>query len=117
MTSRRELLERLVRCELPLEHLAVELLRHQSDPDDELVQIPAEIVVTVLDRYLAGQLNANQLEAWAQSLELRDDVDFPPPHASLLRRTMFRLANPVLHDPLTPAVVSRLRERLSWETA
>ena len=54
MEDRKSLLERLVRFELPIED-SIAILR-------------------ILERYLAGELSAQQVEYWAELLEMRDDV-------------------------------------------
>jgi len=54
-------------------------------------------VVSVLQRYLKGDLPGDDVEAWANMLEGRDDVEFEPKAASAI----FDLANPALQGPLT----------------
>jgi hypothetical protein len=54
LEDRKSLLERLVRFELPIED-SIAILR-------------------ILERYLAGELSAQQVEYWVELLEMSDDV-------------------------------------------
>ena len=117
MDDRRSLLERLVRFELPIEDSIAMLRAYGWDSDQELVILSAVDALRILERYLAGELSAQQVEYWAELLEMRDDVGFEERWSAELRRLVSVLANPEINEPLTPALALRLRRVLAEEAA
>jgi hypothetical protein len=67
----------------------------------------------VIDRFLAGQLSAAQLQEWAENLEVRDDVVFDERDAELLDGIFFRIATPMINEPLTHEVVQKMRDEIT----
>ncbi len=87
------------------------------DSDEELVLLSAADARRILERYLTGELSAQQVEYWAELLEMRDDVGFEERQSAELRRLISVLANPEINEPLTPALAIRLRRGLAGEAA
>ncbi len=110
--DRRELVESLVRYDLPIEPVLERLAAFGWDADAPLVQIRVDDVLAILNRYLAGELSADQIEDWANHLEVRDDVGMDPPHEEVLREIIFRLANPYLNHEITPELVNNIHAEL-----
>jgi hypothetical protein len=108
LEDRRSLLKRLVPFELPLEDSIAILRAYGWDADEELVVLSASDAAQILQRYLDGELSAQQVEYWAELLEMRDDVGFEESRSGELRRLIFVLANPEINEPLTPALAKRL---------
>lgn len=102
-TSRKELAERLVRFDAPLAPTLSALQEFGWDCDEPLVTLDASSVRSVLQRYLSGSLTAGDVEAWAEAIECRDDVD-----CSRFRDVIHELANPLLTRALTPATAQEL---------
>lgn len=100
------LVTELVTLSRPLEDILRDLARHPGDPDAELVTIARDNVVSVLERYLASEIDAATIEDWADAIELRDDVGLPEDD-QLLADLLFELANPPT-QPLTPARAERM---------
>jgi hypothetical protein len=107
--DRKALLAALVRYELPVEPVLNRLASVPWDSTEELARIGAADIVAILDRFIDGELSAEQVTDWADLLEVRDDVGVDPHHENALREIIFRLANPNLRDAITPAMVSRIR--------
>jgi hypothetical protein len=107
--DRKALLAALVRYELPVEPVLNRLASVPWDSTEELARIGAADIVSILDRFIDGELSAEQVTEWADLLEVRDDVGVDPHHENALRDIIFRLANPNLRDAITPAMASRIR--------
>jgi hypothetical protein len=91
---RADILKRLIRWEEPL------------------VRLGASDLLRVIDRFLAGDIDAQQLQDWAERLECREDIGFGPDDEQLVDDVFFRLATPFINEPLTHETVSRMREQL-----
>ncbi|RYF51254.1 MAG: hypothetical protein EOO38_03685 [Cytophagaceae bacterium] len=66
-------------------------------------------VVHVLKLYLSGEIEAADVELWANMLEGREDVDFDP----MALDAIFQLANPTLQGTIAeiaPAMLARLQQ-------
>jgi hypothetical protein len=117
LEDRKSLLERIVRFELPIEDSIAMLRAYGWDSEEELVVLAAADALRILERYLGGELSAQQVEYWAELLEMRDDVGFEERWSSELRRLIFVLANPEINEPLMPALAIKLRRVLAGEAA
>ena len=102
-TSRTELVERLLHFDAPLAPTLAALREFGWDCTEPLAILDALSVRSVLQRYLSGSLTAPDVEAWADAIECRDDVDY-----SSFRDIIYELANPLLTRPLTLATAQEL---------
>jgi hypothetical protein len=68
-----------------------------------------EHIIAVLQRFMAGEFNARDVEHWADAIEGRDDIAM----SDLLKDVLFDIANPVLQgqldDARAEAQIARLR--------
>lgn len=110
--SREELLRDLIGFRRPVADVRLALGGFPWD-SDELVTLTRANATDVLDRYLDGELSAGDLEAWADALELRDDVGFERESAPELGQLVFELANPLLASPITADMARVWRTRLT----
>ena len=114
MNRRAEILQALVRFEAAPEPLLRELRQFGWDWSGEpLVILGRDDLLSILDRFLGGQISAAQLQAWAESLECREDVAFDPADEPLLDDVFFRLATPFINEPLTREVVQSMKDALA----
>jgi hypothetical protein len=102
--TRKDLVQRLVGFSAPLAPTLAALREFGWDCDTPLVTLDATSLVSVLERYLAGTFTAADVEAWADAVECRDDIDDTPVHD-----VVFELANPEITARLSP---SRARDLL-----
>jgi hypothetical protein len=79
---------------------------------EKLVTLTRADAVRLLDRYLAATLSAGECEAWADAIEVRDDVGLELGRERDLRQFVFELANPALEGPLTRDTAEAWRVRL-----
>lgn len=95
---RKEVLRDLIEFRNSLPALVARVRALPWDSDEELVVVRAGHLTSIARRYIAGELSAAEVEAWAELIECRDDVGFG---SAELMEEMHRLANPSLSGPLT----------------
>jgi hypothetical protein len=114
MHRRAEILQELARFETPTEPLLRELGSFGWDwTGAPLLVLTKADILRVIDRFLAGQISAAQLQEWAETLEVREDVAFEERDAELLDDIFFRIATPMINEPLTHEVVQRMRDEIT----
>lgn len=98
MENRTETLTALLKYDRNLKEISSKLKNYEWDSDEELVTIKKEHVQKILERFLASELSAENVEEWANLVEGRDDISFSN---EILTDTIFELANPLLTEELT----------------
>lgn len=98
-SERLGLVVELVTLSRPLDDILHDLQQCSGDADAELVTLERQHVVSVLERYVAGEIEERTVEDWADAVELRDDVGLPDDET--LRDSLFEAANPPADRPLT----------------
>jgi len=101
METRRQVPKQLIAFSAPLDGIHAALLSFPYDSPTELVFLTAGDISRILRRYLDGALSGDQVEAWANMLEGRDDLGFEEPQ-ELMKETLHDLASPLLTRALTP---------------
>jgi hypothetical protein len=99
---RIELLTALIEGQFPVEPIRMELVTYPWDLDDPLVFLRPTHVRSILSRFLNGDLTAASVAAWAEAVELRDDIDYEDEERHVLGEAIFVLANPDVNGHLTP---------------
>lgn len=114
MNRRAEILEELVRFDRPTEPLMRELSSLGWDWNGEpLLTLQKAHLLRIIDRFLAGDITAEQLQQWAENLEVREDVAFDQEEEELLDDVFFRIATPFINEPLTRESVQEMRDELT----
>jgi len=101
MNQRQQVLQALVTFSQPLEVLAQALKQFKWDYESEPVIIEPFHLVSVLNRFLSHQLEAQQIENWANLIECREDLDYESANQEQLEQVIYELANPEIEGPLT----------------
>ncbi len=83
---------------------------------EPLLTLKREDLLRIIDRFLAAEITAEQLQEWAENLEVREDVAFDEDEKELLDDVFFRLATPFINEPLTIESVNRLKNILLRKT-
>ena len=109
---RAEVVRKLVEYALPIEPVIAELGGYPWDCDSPLFVITPAHVASVLDRYLAGDLTAEQVEHWGNLVEGRDDLDSGEDVSDVIHE----LANPLLTESLSKESALRMRHALATST-
>lgn len=95
---RRTALQDLVLLTSPLAtslHALTELARDSS----EVWTIEKQHVLSILSRFERNDIASNDVEAWANAIETRNDIDYD--RESAVWDVLYELANPTLTEPLT----------------
>jgi hypothetical protein len=106
MKNYENLLKALVRYDRP-EDLAETMRQLQAfdhDRGQRLVRLTREGIASVLERYLQGNLSAHEVEAWADAVEMREDIEFGDGNDEVSVRVIWEMANPLLTQPLTQEI-------------
>jgi hypothetical protein len=91
----------LLSLRIPLDEAIAAVRALPWDSADELAVLDRAAARSALHRYRSGELTAENLEAWAEAIEGRDDVGFEPGHEEALSEFVFETANPSLAEALT----------------
>lgn len=113
--TRVQALQALVAAEPPMQQ-TLETVRSFSWDSEELVELTAAHATHVLQSYLAEQLHAEELVAWAEALEGRDDVALEERNEEVLKRFLFEASSPELAEPISASMAQQWVERLSDPT-
>ncbi len=111
--NRMTLVQGLVSLSGPVNDSVRQLAALDGDDEGEAATLTKAHLVAVLKRYRDGKLTAAEVEAWANAIENREDIDFDPDHESEIDDIMYDLANPTAHHPLSPAQASAFLAQLS----
>jgi hypothetical protein len=110
MPERRTVLARVLRAE-PSLRADIEALRgFPYDAEEPLAVLTIEIARDVLDRHARGRITDADLQAWADALEMRDDVEVA---AERLKECLFELSEPVLSGQPMAALAAEWRQELA----
>ena len=113
MNRRAEILERIAACEEPVGRLVDELRSFPWDWEGEpLLVLTGEHFLSVMDRFLSGLLTPKQVQEWAESFELRDDVGFTSGSEEVLEEILFCLAVPSINYGISIESIGQLKKRL-----
>lgn len=105
---RAEAVHSLVWLDRPLAEVLAALSSYGGDSEDA-VTFDGAPILSVLDRFVSGDLTASQVEEWANAIEMRDDIEFVEGMRDALIETVFVLANPLLEGALSVAMAERLK--------
>jgi hypothetical protein len=114
MQNRKTFLETLLRFRDPkaLKQIMTALREYGWDSEETLVNLTSDAIISILERYLQSELTAQEVEDWANAVEMRDDIEFGIDDDEVIMNAVGELANPVLTEPLTPESAMALIEKL-----
>src|SRR6266702_15623 len=108
--SRRAVLSSLIQFDAPVADLTSALAALAWDADPVAILTRRDIV-SVLQRFVGGKIDADAVEAWGNLVECREDIEFEPWHEEAVADAIHDLANPDLSGRLqaiAPDVLARL---------
>lgn len=111
---RRHLLRQLIELSTPLPDTLSGLADFRLD-SEPLVELSVLDMINILERYLGGELTPEQLEAWADAVEGRDDIDLEPRAEEQLKQLLFEISTPEINFEITPGQASVWRRQLLAE--
>lgn len=101
MYNRKEVLNKILNMEEPVEKFYELLNKFEWDSEKELVVLTEQHILNILQKYLNNDINEFDIDNWANTIECRDDVGFARTNKDLIREILHELANPYLTVPLT----------------
>jgi hypothetical protein len=120
ISQRVAVLRELLAAAQPLDDVLRELSSFPYDSDEDLVTMTAADAVSVLKRFLAGELGAAEIEAWAEGIHTREDVGFAVDSEAVLTEMLLCLSSPELFEPITTTVARQwmalLEGRVTWSS-
>jgi len=111
MNSRASQLEALLLLSRPLAVVVADLSQFGWDLENPSVSLAPTHISGILNRFLSGEFSAAEVEAWANAIECREDIEYST--ASPVGSAIHELANPLLTQPLTMQSAQALAARLS----
>jgi hypothetical protein len=115
--TRQDILRDLVALAGPVHSLKDELGGYGWDSEVELVVLTATDALAVLDRFTRLDISAEECEAWACALAMRDDVGLEPAFEGELRQLLFEMDVPEINGPLTLEWAARWKAQLAASAA
>lgn len=110
--SRVSVLSDLITCGKPVDVLAT-IGSDMGWSETPVVVLTTGHILNVLRRFQAGELTAADVEAWADLIECREDIDYQPERDEEILEAIYVLANPVLNGPLDEALTDQVIASLS----
>ena len=107
----RRLLDDLITLSSSPESMG-ELAAYFDWDGEPVVEMTSADMVSVLDRYLGGEVTSQQLEGWAEALVGRSDIGLQPGAEELLKQLLFEISTPEINFEITPSQVSAWRRQL-----
>ncbi|MDZ7923837.1 MAG: hypothetical protein U5M23_07190 [Marinagarivorans sp.] len=99
--NRLEVLKQVIAFDRPVDDLALALSQFEWDYEGQPLIIHGSHIRSILNKFLAGEVNAKELENWANLIECRDDLEFDEGQREVLENIIYCLANPMLQGELT----------------
>ena len=107
--DRRAILLSVLALDRPVSELQSALSTLEWDYPIALAILTYSHVRSVLERFQAGQLRADDVEGWANMIELRDDLDFAD---EMVQEMIFILATPAINGALDQQLAEELLNTL-----
>ena len=111
--ERRDAIYGLVEWRGRLSDLIAAVREFPFDSEVPLVTLQAVHIRNALQRYLCGDASAADIEAWADAVEGRDDIEYFEPHEDAISDALFRLSTPLINTPLSKEVAEKWVSDLS----
>ncbi len=111
--ERREAVQGLVEWTGRLSDLIAAAREFPYDSEVPLVTLRADHIRNVLQRYLRGEASPADVEAWADAVEGRDDIEYFEPHEEAISEALFRLSTPQIDSALSKEVAEKWLSDLS----
>lgn len=113
MNKRHLRLKELAEFKLPTEEISAHLKEFSWDYEGEPYILTKAHVVDILSRFNSKELNATNIEDWANLIECREDLEFELAYEKELSELIYLLANPALEGAITNLFCSEAIRRLN----
>lgn len=113
--ERSQLLQSLLKLDRPLDQILPPLNQFGWDSDEELATLHPQHLISILNRYLSGELSPVEVENWANAIECREDLAWEKEFSASVSALIQELANPLLTRPLSEDTAREWLQRLTTE--
>lgn len=111
--SRKDCLNALISLDKSLDEILSELNMHGCDSDVAIATIYRQHILQILNRYLKGDLTAEEVERLADSLHVCEDVGCERGFEELLREAFFESGAAFLTQPICADTAKLWIDRIS----
>ena len=108
--ERRSIIQSLVDLDRPVTEIEALLAPLPWDYPKPLDRLTYNHIRSVLLRFLAGNLDAKDLEEWAELVEMRDDIEFADERT---KEVIHMLSTPQIHFPIDAQLAQLLLSPIS----
>lgn len=106
--KRQQLCEKLVAWDDDPRKTSAALREFPHDCEESLATLRKADVAAALNRFLSGEVSSSDIEAWADAVEMRDDIGYEESDRDAIANTLFILSNPDINGVLTPDYAKEL---------
>lgn len=112
MQNRQQLITALVTFSEPIDPIIRELLTYSWDSDETLITLTPHIIIDILKRFENNELSAEDVNKWANAVELREDIAIEADSEDMVKQAIYLLANPEINLPIDHQLATRLMVNL-----
>ncbi len=109
--NKSEILKSLIKFNQNIDLIADNLSKFDWDSEPQFF-LTTEDIYNVLKRHLEGSVSIEDIEKWANLIEMRDDIVLEEGREELLKEIIFYLANSEINYNLTKNFIEKLKHRL-----
>lgn len=111
MMKKIDILKSLVLFNQDIDSIAENLSKFDWDSEPQIF-LTTEHVYDVLEKYLNGMLAAEEIEKWADVIEMREDIVFEVGREELIKKIIFYLANSEINFEITRDFILEIKDKL-----
>lgn len=101
MKRRLETLKKLVEFSSSLDEIGQQLSEYNWDFEGTPIILTRSHIQNAISMFLKGGIDRNELERWANIIEMREDIDFEEANEEIINEVIYCLANPYLEGQLS----------------
>lgn len=106
-----DILKSLVLFNQDIDLIAENLSKFDWDSEPEIF-LTTENVYDAMEKYLNGTVTAEEIEKWANVIEMRDDIVFEEGREELIKKIIFYLANSEINFKITRDFILEIKDKL-----
>lgn len=111
--KRIDLLNKLINFDDDIDSVNAKLATFGWDSNEDFVILKKQHLLKVLNKFLNGEIDQNDIVGWAEAIECREDIGFDLENKNMLSQIIFDLANPGVVGELSKVEAKALMEKLS----
>jgi hypothetical protein len=106
--TRRDTLNSLIKFSKSMDDVSIALSELEFDCEEDVCELRRDDIINVLERYIADEISASDVERWADLIEMRDGIGYEEKNEDLIIATIQDLATPELSEELDKHKAERL---------